>query len=358
MSSDPNFLKLTSDDAPQYPAPRPLPNTARSNSEPITSSPLADARLTRTATTPGRKKREHSEDESDIQQHHEQSPSSSPPPATGTAAPVPDVEASAITHAKAGEPAPIEKQHKSVEQFNPAFASSGVDVSPSTQTEATTPLSESPLQPTPTPQYPGFEPDAISEHPFSHPLPRKTHPHHRRPLRSEQTYALYTLAPLHGGNMVELLNHIAIIGASEDPDNHVTTVVPAPVRHDFSGDTLRAIFEYHVELLELSQRHKYDEMHFSHDIAGKRFLVAASEDWEGNGLLLVEFDCDGEGSLGILRVRADQVIAVCVSFERGSAALDWEDMKEVEMFEPWKGPIPGYSGSEWERHGVEKAHKW
>ena len=101
--------------------------------------------------------------------------------------------------------------------------------------------------------------------------------------------------------MTELLHQIAIHGASEDSENYVTTVIPAPTRHDFSGGTLPEVFEHHLDLLELSEKEKDDETHFSHDIAARRFLVAASEDSDGNGLLLVEFDCDGEGTLGILR---------------------------------------------------------
>ena len=130
-----------------------------------------------------------------------------------------------------------------------------------------------------------------------------------------------------------------------------TTVVASPLRHDFTGATVRDAYDHHITLLSQSSLHKDAPEQVDDGIAGARFLVVLQQEWEEDGLMLVEFDVDGDGSLGCLRINADQAVSLCLMFERGGSWMAWEDMKEWEAGVEWRSAVEGYTGSELENFG-------
>lgn len=135
-------------------------------------------------------------------------------------------------------------------------------------------------------------------------------------------------------------------------------VARAPI-YDFCSNnkTLRDIYEY-VRPNPLADDFSADEAQHTllldggnHDIAPARFIVVAHQDWEDQGVLLVEFDCDPleKGTLGVMRVDVG-VLPQCLAMLQRSN-VNYSDLKASELDTKWSEPIPGYTGTDWQRRG-------
>lgn len=88
-----------------------------------------------------------------------------------------------------------------------------------------------------------------------------------------------------------------------------------------------------------------------HDIAPSRFLVVAHPDWEDQGVLLVDLDCDlyNEGISGVIRVDVGFLPHWLMLLESSKASFS--DLKTSELDTQWTDEILGYSGSKLQRVG-------
>lgn len=172
--------------------------------------------------------------------------------------------------------------------------------------------------------------------------------YYRQPLEPEQNYVFYTLVPLPSDNISKLKR---VFKRNAEQEFAEVTIVPSPKRSDFTGATVRDVYDHHIHLLAQSAASQHDTAHATHSVAGGRFIVVLHEDWDENGVLLVQFDCDGEGSLGVVRIDAEQAVSVCLMFEQGGTWANWEDLKEWELGKEWRSGVEGYDGTELMRFG-------
>ena len=115
--------------------------------------------------------------------------------------------------------------------------------------------------------------------------------------RSLLPFALYTLTPLSS----EQLNRLREVchREADEVDDDLENCISIPPRSDFSGETLKDIVDYHVDIAE--------EGVFD----ATRFLVCAGEDWEERGVLTVTLDDDDrEGRPDRFFVRAEDALSL------------------------------------------------
>jgi len=211
----------------------------------------------------------------------------------------------------------------------------------STITLPTTPP-DSPSQTFPTPP---TTPPPTTITPFSKPIPDTIDPNYLATCASGLHYALYTLVSLSPCAIQTLLDTLAFHALFED---NPPAVVPAPT-HDFSHParrTLRDIYDYHTSLLTVIRSNPWN-------LHATRFLVLCHNDWESNGLLLVELDTHPEirGIVGMSRVAVDMAGSSLVL--KVDSSYTFADFKVEEYARGFKEGIEGYEGSKWERLGVE-----
>jgi hypothetical protein len=119
--------------------------------------------------------------------------------------------------------------------------------------------------------------------------------------------------------------------------------------YDFSDEskrTIRDVFDYHTSLLDVVKGNPWN-LHIS------RFLIVTHDDWDRNGLLLVDLDTHPEvkGIVGIHRLTVDMAGSSLVLRERDTHC--WADFKLAGVNVPFKDPIDGYTGSKWEELGAQ-----
>ncbi|KAG9695598.1 hypothetical protein KCU95_g6428, partial [Aureobasidium melanogenum] len=145
-------------------------------------------------------------------------------------------------------------------------------------------------------------------------------------------FAAYTLIPLDHDGQQRFLEDL------NTGDMTTSNCVLAP-QPDFSGRTLREIYDYHIE-----EAIKDDNEMHSHFI-----IVADQEDWKLKGVLVVYLYAgrqltkhddevfEWEATVGVLRCGIDMADCVCCNLEIDN--VDWCEEKESEEQE-WGGEDP------------------
>lgn len=184
-------------------------------------------------------------------------------------------------------------------------------------------------------------------------LPKKTHEQHQRPIRAGQYFALYTLVPLSQASQDQLKS---VIARNTTEETTSITVRQSPFQRDFSRPgqlNLHDIYEHHVAVLDYSNSVTNNPFHIAHSVAGRRFVIVPHENWTESGLLILEFDYDGEGTLGITRCLAKHAVSLCLKFERSGAWAMWRTTKRSEIRRQWGEKVPGYEDSELKWQGFD-----
>ncbi|KAH0008174.1 hypothetical protein KCU78_g11380, partial [Aureobasidium melanogenum] len=146
------------------------------------------------------------------------------------------------------------------------------------------------------------------------------------------SFAAYTLISLDHDGQQRFLKDL------NTGDMTTSNCILAP-QSDFSGRTLRDIYDHHIE----ASKEDDNEMH------PHLFIVADQEDWHTKGVLVVylhagremnkhdseDFEC--ESTVGVLRCGIDMADCVCCNLE--IANVDWTEYKEEEEQE-WGGEDP------------------
>lgn len=181
---------------------------------------------------------------------------------------------------------------------------------------------------------------AITLHPFSKHIPDNIDPNYLTTCAPGLQYALYTLVPITKDSTQVLLDALAFHALCEDSP---PAIVLAPT-HDFSHPrraTIRDIYDYHTSLLTVIRSNPWN-------LHPTRFLILCHQDWECNGLLLVELDTHPEikGVVGMSRVAVDMAGSSLVLKEQES--YTFADFKVEENARSFPEGIEGYEGSKWE----------
>ncbi|KAI4850237.1 hypothetical protein E4T44_02865 [Aureobasidium sp. EXF-8845] len=141
-------------------------------------------------------------------------------------------------------------------------------------------------------------------------------------------FAAYSLTPLDEDGQQRLLNDL-------NTGDMTTSQCLLATQPDFSGRTLRDIYDHHIEASKGD-----NEMH-SH-----LFIVADQDDWNTNGVLLVyayadraldppdEENDNYESTVGVLRCGVDMADCNCCNLE--IANIGFDEMKDEEERE-WNG---------------------
>jgi hypothetical protein len=142
------------------------------------------------------------------------------------------------------------------------------------------------------------------------------------------SYAAYSLISLDEDGQQLILNDL-------NTGDMTTSGCILATQPDFSGRTLRDIYDYHIEASK-----EDNEMH------PHLFIVADQDDWNTNGVLLVyayaeraldppnESNDEYEYTVGVLRCGVDMADCNCCNLE--IANIGWDEMKEEEERE-WNG---------------------
>ncbi|KAI4758702.1 hypothetical protein E4T52_09153 [Aureobasidium sp. EXF-3400] len=142
------------------------------------------------------------------------------------------------------------------------------------------------------------------------------------------SFSAYSLIPLDHDGQQRLLNDL------NDGDWTTKQCVLA-TQPDFSGRTLRDIYDHHIEASR-----EDNEMH------PHLFIVADQDDWDTNGVLLVyvcagrvltrwdDDDYEDEYTVGVLRCAVWMADCICCNLE--ISKLDFHEFKEGEERE-WDG---------------------
>jgi hypothetical protein len=143
-------------------------------------------------------------------------------------------------------------------------------------------------------------------------LPRKapTESYHKESHNGDKV-AVYTLVDLDRNGIHGLLKAI------ENNDDELHDAYGLPPKHDFKGAALKDVYDYH---LELGTKHSHHPT---------LFIVAQHQDFEKNGVLLVNLDTDLKCSVDTCRIKASEALTAAINLM--IANMDWEDFKEDEL---------------------------
>lgn len=149
-------------------------------------------------------------------------------------------------------------------------------------------------------------------------LPSKspTESHHHE-NHSCDKIAIYTLVDL-GGNGID-----ALIKVLQNNDETPEDVACPPPKYNFSGGSLRNVYDYHLAL-ETNERSLHPTL----------LVVAHHEDYRTKGVLLVNLDTDRQCSVDICRVKAS--VAILVAVNQMISNTGWEEEKEDGL------PVPSF----------------
>ncbi|KAL1864936.1 hypothetical protein Plec18167_009609 [Paecilomyces lecythidis] len=134
---------------------------------------------------------------------------------------------------------------------------------------------------------------------------------------SQNPVALYILVDLTDEELQELQRECetGCIETGNEPDSCVR---PAP-RPRFVGQPLRAVFDYHLEVVK---QKTYEPRYF---------IAAVDKDWRAKGVILVTLDDDElEGNVDSFRIKAVDSGLIVVNLQIGN--LGWEEEKEGYEF--------------------------
>ena len=104
-----------------------------------------------------------------------------------------------------------------------------------------------------------------------------------------------------------------------------------PPKYDFKGAPLKDVYDYHLSLR--SQRMQDPTL----------FVVAQDQDYEKNGVLLVNLDTDLRCSVETCRIKASDALLAAMNIQ--IANMDWQDFKEVELPLPAGSAVASESAS-------------
>lgn len=161
--------------------------------------------------------------------------------------------------------------------------------------------------------------------PFYSPEPNTEHD----PLHSD--FAAYFLVPMDDEEQQNFLNEL-------NNGDWTTGHCILATQPDFSGRTLRDIYDHHIEASKGD-----NEMHPDF------FIVADQQDWDNEGVLCVylhagrslnandDEDFEDESTVGVLRCGVEMADCICCNLE--IANMDWFEFKEEEQRE-WGGEDP------------------
>jgi hypothetical protein len=136
---------------------------------------------------------------------------------------------------------------------------------------------------------------------------------HRNENHDMDKFAVYTLVDLGRGGDFGLRE---AIGKDDEYLRDRCHVLPECV---FRGAPLKAVYDYHLES-------KTANVHPT------LFVVAQYQDYEKDGVLLVNLDSDSKCSVDTCRLEASDVMTAAVNIEIANA--DWEDYKANELIPP------------------------
>ena len=140
--------------------------------------------------------------------------------------------------------------------------------------------------------------------------------YHDQPME-QRPAALYALVDYSEAALQEL----ARACESECEGHEPGSVVRLPPRSLFVGESLRAVFDYH---LELGSQGGFDPT---------LFVVAIDKDWRANGVLLVTLDDDDlECETDKFRLKAQDSGLIIVNLQIGNS--DWDESKESYSLDP------------------------
>ena len=131
--------------------------------------------------------------------------------------------------------------------------------------------------------------------------------------------AVYTLVDLDEDDINALINFI------QNDDETLENVTCLPPKYNFTDGSLRDVYGYHLKL---------DKQRSLHPTL---LIVAHHQDYEKNGVLLVNLDTDLECSVDICRLKASDAVLVAVNLM--IANTDWEEVKDEEL------PLPSSDGN-------------
>lgn len=138
--------------------------------------------------------------------------------------------------------------------------------------------------------------------------------------------ALYTLVDVTDVELQEIREICE--SKCEAPNPGVNVRLPPQAK--FVGESLRAVFDYH---LELGGGNTFDPMHF---------IAAIDRNWRANGVLLVTLDNgDQECKVDSFCIRAEDSGLTVVNIQIGNS--DWSEQKETYAIELHKGDGLGES---------------
>ena len=142
--------------------------------------------------------------------------------------------------------------------------------------------------------------------------PRAPTEQYQKENHDSTPFAVYTLVDLGEAGADDDLRK-AVEG---DDTNFHSTCKLAP-RYNFIGHPLMTVYNYHLELAE--QREYYPTL----------FIVAQNQDYEKDGVLLVNLDVDLDCRVETCRIQAEKAASALVNIR--IANMDWEDFKEDEL---------------------------
>lgn len=123
--------------------------------------------------------------------------------------------------------------------------------------------------------------------------------------------AVYTLVDLGEADINSLLK------ALENKNKTVRGAYCLPSKYNFTGASLKDVYDYHLQLGTDKGYHP------------TLFIVAQHEDYEKNGVLLVNLDTDMKCSVDTCRMKVSKALSAGMNLMIGN--MDWEDFKEDEL---------------------------
>lgn len=126
--------------------------------------------------------------------------------------------------------------------------------------------------------------------------------------------AIYTIVDLSDNGIN------ALIEVLQNNDTTLEDVACPPPKHNFSGASLRNVYDYHLTLENEWSLHP------------TLLVVAHHEDYTTHGVLLVNLDTDMQCGVDFCRVKASEAILLAVNLM--IANIDWDDVKEDELSPP------------------------
>lgn len=143
-------------------------------------------------------------------------------------------------------------------------------------------------------------------------LPAKspTESHHHESHNTDQA-AVYTLVGLGQDGIQGLLKAL-----TNNDDDMFTHDYRLPPKYDFKGAPLKDVYDYHLKLASSKTHHP------------TLFVVAYDQNYEKNGVLLVDLDIDLKCTVDTCRIKVSEALSATMNIMISN--MDFEDFKEEE----------------------------